>query len=217
MLLFVRAPRQGRVKTRLAARLGADRTLALYRCFVEDILITLNCGSYPISVYYTPEDQGDRVQAWLGRYAHCRPQTGKDLGQRMQTAFAQTFNEPVKHAVLIGSDFPDLGIKIIHEAFGALQQNDVVIGPATDGGYYLIGFQKHALKGDIFKGIVWGSSQVFEQTLAQIEHADLTYYTLPTWQDIDTYEDLMAFYVRNETRKAYLRTMKYLSQFMDKL
>ena len=215
MLLFVRAPQKGLVKTRLAARLGADRTLALYRCFVEDI-ITLISGSYPTSVFYTPENQKAKVQVWLGPYARYHPQRGADLGQRMQAAFIQTFYEPVKHAVLIGSDFPDLDIEIIHEAFRALQKNDVVIGPATDGGYYLIGFQKDTLNGNIFKGIDWGTNQVFRQTLTQIEHANLTYHTLPTWQDIDTYEDLMVFYNRNASiQPPHLKSMSLLNRILQ--
>lgn len=215
MLLFVRAPRKGLVKTRLAARLGADKTLALYRCFVEDI-ITLISGAYPTSVFYTPENQKAKVQAWLGPYARCHPQRGADLGERMRAAFIQTFYEPVKHAVLIGSDFPDLDIEIIHEAFRALQKNDVVIGPATDGGYYLIGFQKDALNKDIFKGIDWGTSLVFQQTLAQIEHANLSYHTLASWHDIDTYEDLRVFYNRNTAiQPPRLKSMSLLNRILQ--
>lgn len=217
ILLFVRAPQRGHVKTRLAKQLGADITLALYRSFVEDIITTLKSGSYPTAVFYTPEDQGASVQAWLGKHARCHPQIGTDLGRRMQTAFILTFCEPVAYAVLIGSDFPDLDIEIIHEAFRALRENDVVVGPATDGGYYLIGFQKDALNADVFQGIQWGSRKVWQQTLDQIEHADLTYHTLPVWQDIDTYEDLMAFYARNKIVKPGLKTIKYLTGVVDNL
>ena len=215
VLLFVRAPQRGQVKTRLATRLGADRTLALYRCFVEDIITTLKAGSLQTSVFYTPKGQGPQVQAWLGRHARCYPQIGSDLGQRMHAALTKTLCEPVRQAVLIGSDFPDLGIEVIQEAFAALQANDVVIGPAKDGGYYLIGFQKKAFNGDIFKGIKWGTSQVFQQTLAQIKQANLTYHTLPTWQDIDTYEDLRSFYDQNKSGGRALKTMAFLNQLFS--
>ncbi len=215
VLLFVRAPQRGHVKTRLATRLGADKTLALYRCFVEDIIATVKAGLYHTSVFYTPADQGAGVQAWLGQYASYQPQIGSDLGQRMQAAFMNAFCEPVKRAVLIGSDFPDLNIRIIHEAFGALHQNDVVIGPATDGGYYLIGFRKDALREDIFKDIAWGTDRVFQQTLVQIKRAHLTYHTLPIWPDIDTYEDLEAFYARHANIKPpRLKSMSLLSQIL---
>jgi rSAM/selenodomain-associated transferase 1 len=215
MLLFVRAPQEGLVKTRLATRLGAHKTLALYRCFVEDILTRIS-GSYPTSVFYTPKDQEANVQTWLGSYADCQPQRGADLGQRMQAAFKQIFGKPVKRAVLIGSDFPDLDIEIIHEAFAALHENDVVIGPATDGGYYLIGFQKDALNRNLFKDIDWGTSLVFQQTLVQIEQANLSYHTLPSWQDIDTYEDLMAFYNRNTPIQSQrLKSMSLLNRILQ--
>jgi len=216
VLLFVRAPQRGHVKTRLATRLGDDRTLALYRCFVEDIIATLKAGSFQASVFYTPDDQEAQVQAWLGRHARCYPQFGSDLGQRMHAALIKTFGKSVKQAVLIGSDFPDLGIEVMQEAFSALQENDVVIGPARDGGYYLIGFQKDALSTDIFTGIAWGTSQVFQQTLMQIKQANLTYHILPAWYDIDTYEDLMAFYTRNATIKSMcLKSMTFLSQILE--
>ncbi len=216
ILLFVRAPQRGHVKTRLARRLGADQTLALYRCFVEDIITTLKIGPYPTSIFYTPADQGSALKAWLGSCAGYHPQIGIDLGQRMQTAFNQTFCEPVKHAVLIGSDFPDLDIEVIREAFTALQENEVVIGPATDGGYYLIGFQKNAVSSDIFNGVEWGTSQVFQQTLALIQAAKLRYHTLPAWQDIDTYDDLLAFYARNASiNSPRLKSMSLLSRILQ--
>ncbi len=218
VLLFVRAPQRGHVKTRLAKQLGADKTLALYRCFVEDIIATLKTGSYQTSVFYTPADQGAVVQAWLGKDASCQPQTGLDLGQRMQKAFANTYCGPVEQAILIGSDFPDLDIGIIHEAFSALQKSDVVIGPARDGGYYLIGFQKDAFKENVFRDVDWGTSRVFQQTLGQIQQANLNCYTLPAWQDVDTYKDLMDFFTRNAAdTPPHLKTMTFLTGLNIKL
>ena len=216
VLLFVRAPQRGRVKTRLAARLGADKTLALYRCFVEDIMATLNAGLYQPSIFYTPKDQKSVVQAWLGRNYHCLPQSGSNLGERMYQALRHIFHEPVKRAVLIGSDIPDLSTGIIAEAFAALQESDVVIGPAKDGGYYLIGFQKDALSGDVFNGMEWGTNQVFQQTLVQLQHANLSYHILPICQDIDTYEDLMAFYSRNASRQSpKLKSMTLITKMLQ--
>lgn len=218
VLLFVRAPRQGHVKTRLAKHLGAETTLSLYRCFVEDILATLTAGAYQTSVFFTPADQGAAVKDWLGKFADCQPQTGENLGQRMHLAFLNTYSDPVDRAILIGSDLPDLDIDIIHEAFSALQQSEVVIGPAADGGYYLIGFQKDAFTAKLFGGVDWGTGRVFQQTLEQIQQANLNYYTLPAWQDIDTYEDLMEFYSRNASDSPpRLKTMAFLTQILQKI
>ena len=213
VLLFIRVPEIGRVKTRLAKRIDTKTTLALYRCFVEDILETLAAGGYGTTVFFTPADKGPAVQAWLAENTHIQPQTGKNLGQRMRNAFLSTFATQVDQAVLMGSDFPDLDIRIIREAFYALQKRDVVIGPARDGGYYLIGFRKNAFREDVFQGVDWGTDRVFQQTLGQIRNADLGSHTLPVWQDIDTYEDLLAFYGRNTTRtRSHLKTMKLLDR-----
>jgi uncharacterized protein len=217
VLLFIRVPEIGRVKTRLAKRIDTKTTLALYRCFVEDTMETLAAGGYGTTIFFTPAEKGPAVQAWLPEKTQIQPQTGKNLGQRMRNAFLSSFATRVDKAVLMGSDFPDLDIRIIHEAFFALKKKDVVIGPARDGGYYLIGFWKSAFRGDVFRGVDWGTDRVFQQTLGQIRNDDLRMHTLPVWQDIDTYEDLLAFYGRNTTRRrSHLKTMKLLDRYFLK-
>lgn len=199
VLLFARYPEKGRVKTRLETHLDQDKILCLYRHFVEDILATLQRSGYPLTICYLPSEKGGQMKAWLGGAFAYLSQTGEDLGKRMGNAFVQTFTatpSPVDQVILIGSDLPDLDSGILDQAFDSLSQNDVVIGPAVDGGYYLIGFNRHTFFKDAFAGISWGTGQVFTETLTKIEGAGLKVHILPQWRDIDTYDDLKAFYER---------------------
>ncbi len=213
VLLFVRAPELGRVKTRLEKEMDGVTVLALYRCFVEDIIKTLTTGGCDITVYFTPSHKESAVRKWLGPTIDIQAQTGRDLGEKMCNAFSDVFATDVGRAVLIGSDIPDLDIGIIHEAFTILENKDMAIGPAEDGGYYLMGFQKEVFDGDVFTGIDWGTGAVFQQTQQHIHDAGLKGHILPIWQDIDTFEDLHAFYHRSKANGLMrLKTMQFLSR-----
>jgi rSAM/selenodomain-associated transferase 1 len=217
VLVFVRAPELGRVKTRLEKKMDTATVLGLYRCFVEDIIQTLTSGGYDITVYFAPSHKESIVQAWLGSSFHIQAQTGRGLGQKMCNAFSNVFATEVGQAVLIGSDFPDLAIDIIHEAFVSLQNKDVTIGPVEDGGYYLMGFRKDSFDGNVFAGIDWGTEHVYQQTLQHIHDAGLNGHVLPSWQDIDTFEDLRAFYHRSKANGLmHLKTMQFLSRLKMK-
>ena len=213
VLLFIRAPELGRVKTRLERKIDIATVLVLYRLFVEDIIETLTAGGYDVIVFFSPPHKGSAIQEWLGDRIPVQPQTGGTLGERMRNAFSNVFATGVGKAVLIGSDFPDLDIRIIDEAFGSLQEKDVAIGPAKDGGYYLIGFKKTACYEKVFAGVDWGTAHVFQQTMRHIHDAGLRDHVLPVWQDIDTQEDLVAFYHRSQDNGlTHLKTMRCLKQ-----
>jgi len=218
ILLFVRYPEKGQVKTRLEAHLSQDKIRTLYQYFVEDILATLRKTVYPVMVCCLPSEKQARIKAWLGpSLAYCS-QKGVDIGERMGNAFAQAFTAttpPVDRAILIGSDFPDLDPGIVHQAFDALHQNDVTLGPAIDGGYYLIGFNRHAFAKEIFDGVSWGTGQVFAETVQKVERAGLKMHVLPAWRDIDTYADLKIFYKKAEQKGlSGLKTLVCLEKMM---
>jgi rSAM/selenodomain-associated transferase 1 len=216
ILLFARYPEIGRVKTRLETHLDQDKILSLYRCFVEDILSTLHRMEYPVSVCYWPPERVVDIQAWLGSSLVYCPQKGEDIGERMQNAFTDAFANDVDQAILLGSDFPDLDPVILDQAFDALSRNDVTLGPAVDGGYYLIGFNRHTFSKEVFTGISWGTRQVFEETMKKTERAGLKVHLLPKWQDIDTFEDLRLFYKRaGQKGLEDLRTMQYLHTILS--
>jgi hypothetical protein len=129
-----------------------------------------------------------QMQAWLGRHWLYRAQVGADLGTRLQNAIAPHFAQGRDRVLVIGIDCPELSVAILQQAQDALTAADVVLGPAADGGYYLIGLR--VWEPNLFTGISWGSAQVFAQTQARVRAARLTLATLPTLRDVDEPEDL---------------------------
>ncbi len=192
MLLFIRYPEPGRVKTRLAARIGVDEAAELYRNFILDILATVESCGLPVRICYSPIEKEAAFVDWLGPRHVFRPQRGTDLGTRMRTAFEESFGEGFASGILLGSDVPDLPLDVLKEAVDALQGSDAVIGPAQDGGYYLIGFRKDAFPRDAFTGIPWGTTAVLQKTTARLEAHGCRIHRLPRWRDVDTVEDLAA-------------------------
>ncbi|HTZ19088.1 MAG TPA: TIGR04282 family arsenosugar biosynthesis glycosyltransferase [Dissulfurispiraceae bacterium] len=218
VLLFVRAPQRGTVKTRLQPVIGEEGALDIYRCFILDILDTLRTANLTIRIFFSPTDSREEITDWLGHVFDYTPQTGESLGERMENAFVQMFSEGTEKAVLIGSDIPDLPASIFYEAFAALDANDAVIGPATDGGYYLIGFRNNTFMPEIFRGIKWSSGSVFRITMDIFEAHGCRPHVLPIWNDLDTGDDLRHFFLRNRRSDfAISRTMSYLNTIAEKL
>lgn len=212
ILLFIKAPVKGEVKTRLAAALGDDAALDLYRRFVLDILDTLDRTGIPVSICYSPSDSGNSVARWLGPGRHYQPQEGADVGERMQNAFQQAFSGGATRAVLIGSDIPDLPAQVLSDAMAGLLTHDAVIGPALDGGYYLVGFRSDTFLPGIFRGIEWSTDTVLTGTLAVFAREGRAVLRLPPWRDVDTLEDLRDLSARGR-RSAFSssRTMSFLA------
>jgi rSAM/selenodomain-associated transferase 1 len=212
VLFFVRHPAAGQVKSRLAAVLGDDNALCLYRAFVEDMLETIDGTGLPCRICVHPPDAVPLVSTWLGPHRRYLPQTGKELGERMEQAFRAIFAEDAASAVLIGSDLPDLPAGLLREAFGALEGHDAVIGPARDGGYYLVGFRRVGFLPGIFRGMPWSGPDVADRTLERFREHRASVHILPFWQDVDTVEDLRDL-VRRGRASAFARsrTMVYLA------
>jgi len=201
VLVFVKAPEAGMVKTRLARRITDARALELYRCFTADILDTLRLGGHFIKICYYPKEARESVRHWLGSAYAYQEQNGSDLGEKMADAFARTFSRGWDKAILIGTDFPDLPGSIIEEALNRLDHRGAVIGPAQDGGYYLIGFRASAYLPEIFENISWSRPDVFRKTLDILERKAIGVHILPQWRDIDEYSDLEHF-MRSHKRDA---------------
>jgi len=198
ILFFVKHLDTGAVKTRLGSELGEKKSRELYLCFVQDMLGTLNKTGHPCRVHITPPDTEPQFRKWLGDQYEYAAQAQGDLGERMERAFQQAFEDGFERAVLIGSDIPDISPYTMKEALRALKANDAVIGPAKDGGYYLIGFSTQSFLPAVFSGIDWSTSRVFKQTMDVFFEAEYTVHTLPKWHDVDTVEDLRAFAKRNQ-------------------
>ncbi len=200
VLLFVRAPEKGKVKTRLARVLGDESALEYYKDFVEKELEMLRRGNFDTVVCYCPSESKAAVEKWLGKERELIPQSGRDLGERMSGAFASAFFMGYEKALLIGSDLPDLPIAIIGEAFEKLECANAVIGPALDGGYYLIGFCDGSYSKSVFSNIPWGESQVFEKTIRRFREESLRHHILPAWRDIDDYDDLLSYLRKTDSQ-----------------
>jgi rSAM/selenodomain-associated transferase 1 len=190
LLFFVKYPEKGKVKSRLAAVIGDDSAVSLYKTLVAQMLSTLKEGTFPLYICFFPKNAQKPIENWLGREYRYIPQNGKDLGERMRNGFLKAFTNGFKRVLLIGSDIPDLPLKSIEEAFVSLERKDVVIGPAFDGGYYLIGFNQSTFSPQVFEGIAWGTKNVFGETMKKLKRFRRVVYTLSYQRDIDTAEDL---------------------------
>lgn len=202
VIVFLKAPEDGRVKTRLAENFSKGLVLDLYKAFVEDILVAVNLSGTPEIFYYPPKKKQMIVQ-WLGDGWRYTCQSGMDLGQRMANAFKMTFDKGYEKAVLIGSDIPELNAKILKQSFEQLRLHDLVLGPSKDGGYYLIGFNRESYSDRLFENIGWSTPRVFSQTLGQAVEIHLNTVLLPVLNDIDTLEDLKAL-VSSINRGGYI-------------
>ncbi len=210
VLLFIKAPFKGQVKSRLAATMGEEAALGLYKNFTLDIIDALSASGYPFRLCFYPPDAEEAITKWLIGLPTV-PQEGNDLGERMELAFKKIFSEGFTSAILIGSDIPDLTPTVFHEALESLKKNDAVIGPAADGGYYLIGFNQKSFLPRIFRGIPWSTGTVFRETMDILDKSSLRVHLLPQWKDVDTLEDLKAFFDRNrDAGFDKSKTMTYL-------
>ena len=187
LLIFAKNPKAGKVKTRLAATIGTDAALYVYKQLVEHTVSVTNCLPVDKIVFYS--DFVFDEDAWNTEHYLKQLQNGKDLGERMNNAFASTFKNGYDRIVIIGTDCPALNAEIIMNAFACLDKYDVVIGPAEDGGYYLLGLKQ--LCSEVFENIPWSTSTVFDDTTRKCAALQLTYGLLPVLNDIDEENDLL--------------------------
>ena len=211
ILLFIKAPLKGRIKSRLAASIGRDAALEIYQRFVLDTIDTVGTLAIPLRICFYPPDAGKVIRTWLGNELNCIPQHGIDLGERMEWAFEQVFQEGHDRAVLIGSDIPELSKAVMREAMTALDSNGAVLGPAADGGYYLIGFTAKTFLPSLFRNITWSTNTVCDETLGKLRRSGQQVHLLPKLHDVDTKEDLDLFFKKHRNDAVdSSRTITYL-------
>lgn len=213
ILVFVKNPVPGRVKTRLAAVLGEEVAADLYRAFVEDVVAMCRATGVAVTVMVSPEAALEEVRAWLGIAHRYVAQKGEDLGERMSNAFQGAFQAGCEEAVLIGSDLPDLPRGILEEAFRQLTMNECVIGPAADGGYYAVGFRAGGFQPSVFQGVEWSTGSVCRRTCELLRMNGVRYHLLETWEDVDTLGDLSRFAERIAGSEQASRTRLCLSRY----
>jgi rSAM/selenodomain-associated transferase 1 len=190
--LTVKFPEPGKVKTRLARDIGDGAAADVYARIARRVLqrTTPSAASYERMIFYSPSGKRKAFEQWFPT-EDALPQKGGGIGRIMQNALSAMFEEGAEKAVVAGVDIPGLNSEIIRAAFAALDSSDLVIGPAMDGGYYLIGMK--AVHPELFHGIRWSTAGVLEETLAVAGRCGLSCSPTETLYDIDTIEDLLAF------------------------
>jgi uncharacterized protein len=190
LIIFIKNPVKGKVKTRLAEVVGDDKALEIYHQLLGktlEIVTNVNCKKY---LYYS--DKIDKKDKWSNDIFIKKLQKGNDLGERMLNAFTEIFEiEGTKNVAIIGSDCPMLHPSFIDKAFEELRHNSFVIGPAYDGGYYLLAMRQ--LRYEIFEKIIWSGPFVLSDTLKKINKMVKTHYLLPALPDVDTIDDWEAY------------------------
>lgn len=185
LLLFIRNPRLGKVKTRLARTVGDAEALHIYRILLEKTRQSALGVQAERWLFYS--DFLETGDDWPETHFHKKVQSGGDLGERMAQAFQQAFNAGAGKVLIIGSDCPGLTGELLQEAFDRLDDADFVLGPTPDGGYYLLGMKQ--LDVSVFRDIVWSTDAVRTETLEKIQAAGKTCFLLPELSDVDTEAD----------------------------
>jgi uncharacterized protein len=185
VLIFTRNPELGKVKTRLAATIGDKNALDIYNYLLNHTQEIISKIDATRRVLYSEEINKNDI--WDNDLYQKQTQFGTHLGARMKNAFADGFADDFKKIVIIGTDLHDLEASDIENAFSELEKNDVVIGPAEDGGYYLLGLK--FIPNGIFSNKNWGTNSVLSATLSDLENFNIC--LLKTKNDIDTFEDIM--------------------------
>jgi rSAM/selenodomain-associated transferase 1 len=212
LLIFARQPMPGKVKTRLSPPLSAGDAAELYRCMLEDVLDkTAPMREVERLLFYDPEDGADAFFRETCPDLQRFPQQGAGLGERLVHAFDRVFALGYGAAAAIGTDSPDLPSVRVGEAFSCLEEGmaDVVFGPASDGGYYLVAMRKshHGL----FREIPWSTAQVLEKSERNALAAGLATVRLEAWHDLDTAADLRRL-MREANPDGADRTIRFLRE-----
>src|SRR3990167_1886165 len=190
LIVFVKYPEPGKVKTRIARELGSESATEIYSQMAKRIIGKVwRPDAYGTVIYFDPPDREKDVRLWLGiDNDSYEPQSPGTIGDRMSNAFESVFSEGAEKTVLIGTDVPEITGDTVSSAFRLLEETDVVLGPAEDGGYYLMGLKNY--EPILFEDIDWGTNTVFNRTLNRITEKNLSHKFLDTLKDVDTAEDI---------------------------
>ena len=188
VLIFTKNAEAGKVKTRLAATIGNEAAFAVFHQ-LQAYTVSIT-ASLPMDKFVFYADYIGSSDIWDNNVYHKAVQQGEDLGERMINAFDLLFEKGFEEVVIIGTDCPGIQTSIIEDAFAHLQACDVVVGPAEDGGYYLLGMKQ--LHAALFSDIHWSTATVLKSTLNGIIASGLRYHLLPMLKDVDEEKDLIA-------------------------
>ena len=195
LAVFLKAPRPGAVKTRLIPALGPEAAAGIYRALAEGVMARTRPrpAEYERILFFTPAEARAEIEAWFPG-EDLVPQAGPDLGARMSAAFDEALRRGADRVAVVGSDVPGLTRDDVLAALASLEDHDLVLGPARDGGYYLIALR--SARPALFQGIAWGTASVLAATMERAAALGLTVGVLTERRDIDTVEDLRAEWAR---------------------
>jgi rSAM/selenodomain-associated transferase 1 len=223
LAVFLKQPRPGTVKSRLAATIGAEAAAAVYLVIAEEVVrrTAPPRDEYDRRFVFDPPEAGAAIGEWLGVPSGVlMPQSAGDIGARMARAFDALFQGGARRVVLVGTDVPALAFEDVRSALESLDEHDVAIGPATDGGYYLIALKRP--QPELFREIRWSSDDVLANTLDRASRRGLSVRVLRTIGDVDTVEDLAAEWERvrllldEKTREEIERTAAWRQRKFDR-
>jgi uncharacterized protein len=217
LILMAKAPREGKVKTRLLSALSPEEAKRIYVAFLSDAFALMEDvkeerENLTLGLCYTPEGEEEAFEEVEREGSLMIPQRGEDLGERLTNCFADLFALGFGRVVVVGADSPTLPGEFVFDAFECFEtDDDVVIGPTEDGGYYLVGMRK--LHGRIFEDIPWGAAGVMDATMDRAKEAGLNLVLLPEWRDVDTPEDLERLKRElGDTKEAAKFTRRFLKE-----
>lgn len=198
VILFIKYPEKGKVKTRLASTTNNKFAVNIYRSIAENIFCELDNLDEDIDVFvfYSAIENFEKITSWVGKPFNYKVQAGSDLGEKMSNAFEDVFSLNYSSSVIIGSDVPDITSDVIMDAFNNLENHDVVISPSDDGGYSLLGINN--IHKELFRNISWSSKHVLVETLEIIKNGKLKFSLLESLNDIDTEEELKIWLSKSE-------------------
>jgi rSAM/selenodomain-associated transferase 1 len=185
--LFAKKPRPGQSKTRLASETSPDWAAEAAHAFLHDSISKFATLGDERVLAYTPAAEHNYFAHIGGSHYQLTPQTDGDLGCRMREFFVSQMRTGLERIVVVGSDSPTLPSSYVEQAFGELETADLVVGPATDGGYYLLGCARRLPP--IFDGIAWSGPTVLAETIARLGNSNWMLAMLPPWYDVDTLDD----------------------------
>jgi hypothetical protein len=186
LIIFTKNPEPGLVKTRLASSIGDEKALAVYEILRRHTACISEKAAVQRIAYYSHFLPATDI--FVTEKFNAQLQVGEDLGERMMHAMQRGFEAEFHHVVLIGTDCYELSTAVLDAAFAALEHADAVVGPASDGGFYLIGL--NMLIPELFLGRHWSTKEVFSETIELLQHLSISYELLPELSDIDTFDDL---------------------------
>jgi len=189
IILFMKVPKPGFVKTRLAKDIGNEKACYIYRQLVEKTVQTIIQTSIDFEIHYTPKNDLMFLESWLGIDLIYFPQSEGELGEKMNYSMDKVFQKGYQKVVLVGSDIPGLTENIFINAFASMYGNPV-LGPTNDGGYYLIGSDKDNYHSSFFNEIQWSTSFVLDQTISQMAKKGYSPNFMTVLNDVDTINDL---------------------------